>query len=254
MGKSARRKDNPKTVVKIDDNVSDDWITALAKKERLNGMTSAPVELSKSERIAKRDAKKIAREDRKTNLLSESARKNNKNGKTITNDIASNRPTASLRIVNKTTEKLTGISQKIIDRVTFYKTEKQSWKKPYSGTPVKPISNTRKRKLEIEDVIQPRRCDYGGIGLARPSLWIAIDDPSCQPKIEEEFAEHVDGFFGKQRTKAMKKQLDGNMLWRQIHNKTNVTNNLMLKRLNGKKLSEMNPDERVEAMLKAGII
>ena len=74
----------------------------------------------------------------------------------------------------------------------------------------------------------------------------------------------VPGFFGKQRTKAMKKQLDGNMLWRRLQQQRN-DNGVGNKqkqgkmtfpniKMDGKKLSEMTPDERVEAMIKAGMI
>jgi hypothetical protein len=65
------------------------------------------------------------------------------------------------------------------------------------------------------------------------------------PKLEQEFQEHIPGFFGKQRTKAMKKQLDGNMLWRQLAEKRYA-------KVNGRKLSDMTPDERVEALIAAG--
>jgi hypothetical protein len=80
-------------------------------------------------------------------------------------------------------------------------------------------------------------------------MFLSLRDPSFVPKLEEEFAEHVPGFFGKQKTKAMKKQLDGNMLWRQLAAKRTTED-----RVGGKKLSTMSPDERVEAMLKAGMI
>ena len=80
-------------------------------------------------------------------------------------------------------------------------------------------------------------------------MFLSLDDPSFFPKLEMEFAEHIPGFFGKQRTKAMKKQQAGKMLWRQLADKKNGH-----QKVNGKKLSEMTPDERVEAMLKAGMI
>ena len=84
-----------------------------------------------------------------------------------------------------------------------------------------------------------------GIGLARESLYISFLDPSYFPKLEEEFREHIPGFFGKQRSKAMKRQLDGNMLWRQLAEK---------KLPMGKKLKGMTPDERVQAMIDSGMI
>jgi hypothetical protein len=103
---------------------------------------------------------------------------------------------------------------------------------------------------------KPRKKDYGGLGLARPSLLIDLRDVSFIPKLEEEFAEHVAGFFGKQRTKAMKKQLDGNMLWRRLADKKGGkqgNQNLNIK-VDGKKLKDMTPDERVEAMIKLDMI
>ena len=102
----------------------------------------------------------------------------------------------------------------------------------------------RKRKLN-EDTIQPRSCDYSGIGMARNSMLIEFVDPSYYPKLEEEFHEHIPGFFGKQRTKAMKKQTDGNMLWRRMANS---------KQGMSKKLKGMSPDERVESMIDSGLM
>ena len=62
----------------------------------------------------------------------------------------------------------------------------------------------------------------------------------------------------------MKKQLDGNMLWRRLQqqrndngvgNKQKQGNTTLPNiKMDGKKLSEMTPDERVEAMIKAGMI
>ena len=95
--------------------------------------------------------------------------------------------------------------------------------------------------------------------MARPSMWIDLQDPSSLPKLREEFAEHIPGFFGKQRTKAMKKQLDGDMLWRQMLQKKREGDgdgNGGGKNPNKKKKKkrEMSADERVEAMLQAGAI
>ena len=86
--------------------------------------------------------------------------------------------------------------------------------------------------------LQPRKQDYGGLGLARPTLFIALNDPSFIPRLEQEFTEHIPGFFGKQRTKAMKKQLDGNMLWRRLAEKRIPKN-----------MKDLTPDKKVEAML-----
>eukprot|EP00536_Pseudo-nitzschia_multiseries_P017621 jgi/Psemu1/293127/fgenesh1_pg.1684_\ len=105
-------------------------------------------------------------------------------------------------------------------------------------------SSTKKRKRQkwTEDSIQPLRSDYSGIGLARDSMYIEFVDPSYFPKLEEEFQEHIPGFFGKQRTKAMKRQTDGNMLWRRLANEKKKNNG-------NKKFKQMSADERVQAMI-----
>lgn len=123
--------------------------------------------------------------------------------------------------------------------------------------------------------IQPRKCDYGGLGLVRKSLYLQLLDPSFIPKFNEEFAEHIPGFFGKQRTKAMKKQLDGDMLWRRLREQREnsevddgsrteakgaaakrgkKSEDWQERRVAGKKLRDMTPDERVDAMIKIGLI
>jgi hypothetical protein len=88
--------------------------------------------------------------------------------------------------------------------------QKHYAKKPY-GPGKLPAASVSKRKLNL----QPRKCDYGGIGLARPSLYIALDESGWRRKLNQNFLEHIPGFFGKQRSKAMKKQLNGDMLWKQ---------------------------------------
>lgn len=124
---------------------------------------------------------------------------------------------------------------------------------------------TKQRKYETSN-IQPHKRDYGGLGLARPSLFLPLLDPSFIPKLESEFEEHVVGFFGKQRTKAMKKQLDGDLLWRRLRaqkekggaatkgKKRRSEESWEDKKVDGKKLSDMSPDDRVEAMIKLGLI
>lgn len=124
---------------------------------------------------------------------------------------------------------------------------------------------TKQRKYETSN-IQPQKRDYGGLGLARPSLFLPLLDPSFIPKFEAEFEEHVVGFFGKQRTKAMKKQLDGDLLWRRLRaekekggaatkgKRGSSEESWQDKKVDGKKLSDMSPDDRVEAMIKLGLI
>lgn len=114
-----------------------------------------------------------------------------------------------------------------------------------------------------DSLLQPRKKDYGGLGQARPSLFLDLRDESFKPKLEEEFSEHIVGFYGKIRTKAMKKQTQSNMLWRQMlerkHQRTAAfeksDGKKITKRiLDGNAYSHLTPDQRVEAMIKAGII
>jgi len=130
-------------------------------------------------------------------------------------------------------------------------------KRPKPYVPAPPSTKKRKRQQQQDAAYwqQPRKSDYGGIGLARASLWIDLQDPSHQPKLVEEFQEHVPGFFGKQRTKAMKKQLDGNMLWRQLlQQKKQQQQQDSSGSTSKKKKKEKSPNERVEAMIQAGVL
>lgn len=151
-----------------------------------------------------------------------------------------------------TKKRLEYLSKIVEERISTLKKNNDRWKKPY--VPKTMISSSRKRKRDTSEVIvQPRPSDYGGIGLARPSLWIPLHDPSIVPLIVEEFSEHIPGFYGKQRTKAMKKQLDAKLIWRQMNNKAHK-DKLLSRVVDGKRLSDMNPDDRVLAMIKAGIV
>jgi len=113
-----------------------------------------------------------------------------------------------------------------------------------------------------ESLLQPRKRDYGGLGQARPSLFLDLRDESFKPKLEEKFSEHIAGFYGKIRTKAMKKQTEKNMLWRQLlerkqQGKTEsekLEGKKSVKVLNGNLFSHLTSDQRVEAMIKQGII
>jgi hypothetical protein len=127
------------------------------------------------------------------------------------------------------------------------------------------IPRPRRSQWDCES-IQPRKRDYGGMGLARTSLFLPFNDPSYIPKLTQEFQEHVPGFFGRQRTKAMKKQLNQNMLWKQVRSVAASASSPLQQsdrkglqktlpvRVSGKKLADMTPDERVEAMIRAGLI
>lgn len=235
----------------------EDWATALAARTTASETTTT----TKTERIEKRLAKKRRREESKqergkSNPIFEAPAEEN-DASSQKKPSARREHSAVASRASKQLHRLNLLSQKVEERVALIKqNSSKTWKKPYSPVPIVP----KKRRRQREDCQQPRASDYGGIGLARASLWIPLDDPSWQPKLEEEFAEHVPGFFGKQRTKAMKKQVDGKMLWRQLvaekqgqdlSSKQKLPGN---QKINGKKLSAMSPDERVEAMIRAGMI
>lgn len=93
---------------------------------------------------------------------------------------------------------------------TLDRTTEKAHRAPYDPGKA-PSASVSKRKLNL----QPRRSDYGGIGLARESVYIALNENGWRKKLCKKFIEHIPGFFGKQRTKAMKKQTSGDMLWRQ---------------------------------------
>lgn len=233
------------------------FISNLAKKAS-DSTTKLP---SKEERIQKRAAKKQKREQKQQQHTSSrqentSSRQKNENPHLKLNkqqqqeeQQQQDRKPAPQQL-NTDSYTTTSISKKRLRQLaTVCKQsiprQKKSYQKPFDGFD----SKRRKTKQLTDSTVQPRPKDYGGLGLARETLWLQLEDPSFTARLEEEFQEHIDGFFGKQRTKAMKKQLDGKMLWRQLQNNKNKN-----QKIDGKKLNSMTPDQRVEAMLKAGML
>jgi exonuclease VII large subunit len=222
----------------------DDWITKLAKQTTGASTTTASTSntnRSKAERIQQRLAKKQRREDRKAIALNlrESTRfrpDQSRHRKRYRDELNETEAPSAKKLTNN----LASAIQRLVQAAKASDTKRP---RPYTTKE----SIKYKRQKWDETHIQPRPRDYGGIGLARPSLFLSFTDPAFPPKLEEEFAEHIPGFFGKTRTKAMKKQLDKNMLWKQLAEKKN-------RKINGKKLSSMTPDERVEEMIKMGMI
>lgn len=108
--------------------------------------------------------------------------------------------------------------------------------------------------------IQPSVGSYGGLGFARPSLYLHLLDPSFVPKFREEYAEHIPGFFGKARSKVMKKQLDGDMLWRKLLEKKRggpgggTDKDWAEEKYRGKRIKDMHPDARVDALIRLGFL
>jgi len=229
VSKQGKRKDPPPSR-SFDNN----WLNSLIKQSG-----PAPDLPSKVERIEKRQAKKRRREERQQENSShhheEATQSLVLQRRRFETDERSHKNTSQ-----STSKKLKSLAKYVQTCVADFEIKKRN---AY-------VSNEPKGKAVVwkkwsPETVQPRKRDYGGLGIARPSMFLALSDPSFMPKLEQEFQEHIPGFFGKQRTKAMKKQLDGNMLWRKLAEKRHV-------KVNGRKLSDMTPDERVEAMIKAG--
>ena len=256
------------------DNLKD-WVTNLVKQQS-DVVVSAT---TKTERIEKRLAKKRRVDEVKNKVRNKTIATpvidtndfdevqtvaQDVNEPTLNNYSANYRQSLSLSTHYSRTQ-LDKFSTQLERCLDTIKERRKSWQKPYVPVPLISNNTSKRRRQQIannmENWFQPRRSNYGGIGLARPSLFLTFDDPSWQAKLEEEFLEHVPGFYGKQRTKAMKKQLDGQMLWRQLQKQklTGRTTTITSKKPNqlvigDKKLSRLNPDERVEAMIRAGYI
>mmetsp|Transcript_35690 Transcript_35690/g.78138 ORF Transcript_35690/g.78138 Transcript_35690/m.78138 type:complete len:330 (-) Transcript_35690:183-1172(-) len=117
-----------------------------------------------------------------------------------------------------------------------------------------------KRNKYEQSNIQPGVGSYGGLGFARPSLYLHLLDPSFVPKFREEYAEHITGFFGKARSKVMKKQLDGDMLWRKLLEKKRggpgggTDKDWAEEKYHGKRIKDMAPDARVDALIRLGFL
>lgn len=263
--------DTSRSVVSDNNTTNLSWISELSKQVVSGDLRSSSsnrqndIAVSKKERIQRRDAKKRRREERialgSKGTSQESLRKKKAND-TATNDKVHNNRTKSKEYSIRRLKHLQEVLQNIVSRFEEeYRNQNAKSLSPYISQDVKGKA-TSGQKL-TDDNIQPRKSDYGGLGFARKSLLISLRDISFVPKLEQEFAEHVHGFFGKQRTKAMKKQLDGNMLWRRLQQEKNSTrqsstskqnHDLNHIKWNGKKLSDMTPDERVEAMIKLNMI
>ncbi|CAB9502118.1 expressed unknown protein [Seminavis robusta] len=232
-----------KAKTNTNNNNMERWIANLAKKSL--DPSTAVSSSSKAERQEKRAAKRQRRQQKV---------QQKQQGRQIDHDAP---PTPTTTVVEeddttRTTSTQTQQQLRLLAMEFRDAVKRKKQKRPFQGYPLKSKRN-RKKKWDM----QPRPNDYGGLGLALPSLFLNLEDPAFSRRLEEEFQEHIDGFFGKQRTKAMKKQLDGQMLWRQIQRskqQQQTTTNKNSSLLDGKKLAKMTPDQRVEAMLEAGML
>jgi hypothetical protein len=252
-GKKTKKKD--RSSCSSSNMMMEDWIATLAKQE------TTEMTCSKASRIEKRAAKKRQREERKQKKLLVAERERwrkedllkmtfiDSKRKEATKEMRRRlNPDQTKPASAKEPKEMESPLQFLAERLKMRSQEKVSGKKsdvrPYSPEKSQKKAVVKKKMLDSSK-LQPRACDYGGLGLARPSLYIQLDDPAWKAVLEEEFQEHVPGFFGKQRSKVMKKQLDGNMLWRQM---------LQDKQQSKGKKKTIPADERVESMIKAGKI
>ncbi len=232
--------------------------------------------LSKQERIERRENKKRRRmekqlqQQQQQQCLRKEQQLSNKRQKQM-HDNQTNRQDADKindKRSNRTLIKLSNQIREITNSKQRTKSKNTATTDYFQSLSRNTVRGKATSKQQLTDQnIQPRKGDYNGLGLARPSLLILLRDESFIPKFEEEFREHVHGFFGKQRTKAMKKQLDGNMLWRRLlkekeggrgggSGKKSGGGNYDTKNVkwNGTTLTDMKPDERIEAMIQLGMI
>ncbi|GKY97897.1 hypothetical protein MPSEU_000747700 [Mayamaea pseudoterrestris] len=253
MTTTKKRKASNVTKRSKDATASSDWLNALVKQTSSEDPENNVS--SKQERIDKRLAKKQRQQERRqattaihntsTSAITEPAKTNSNKTKASKTQSFDSDPTRKglVRVAGKVHSAIVKSSEpQHAPSSTNMSRRPRLYQPDTSAT----TTNFKKRQWEVSS-IQPRRNDYGGIGLARDSLYLELSDPSFGAKLQQEFAEHVSGFFGKQRTKAMKKQLNSNMLWKQMATKKDL-------RIDGKRLGDMKPDDQVEALIKAGVI
>jgi hypothetical protein len=197
----------------------DDWASSLAKVSTSTETTIMPKEARKEKRAVKK-----ARRQQEQDLK---------------------RPPKPLEVPQPVSNRPDPSKRRLKRLALILRSLKNEY--PDDRRPFSPEARPIKKKRTLNDTtVQPRGKDYGGIGLARNSLFISFLDPSHVPKLEEEFEEHIPGFFGKTHTKAMKRQLDGNMLWRKMAEQK--------KAKMPKRLANLSSDQRVQAMIDSGTI
>mmetsp|Transcript_27435 Transcript_27435/g.64300 ORF Transcript_27435/g.64300 Transcript_27435/m.64300 type:complete len:293 (+) Transcript_27435:100-978(+) len=268
------------------ETVSIDWIASLARENASGGggdgnKGASAIIPSKEDRKRKRESKKRRREEERNRkeLHKRQQQQQQQKRSDATTDGASRAPKAApakavassssssfLRLSKFRLRRCSDLLRAIRADVEPKKNKKErstpfydlprtvNPKNPRTSHPYGELSRRTNRRggkrSWSANSIQPLASDYSGIGLARISLYIEFSDPSYYPKLEEEFNEHIPGFFGKQRTKAMKKQTDGNMLWRRLANEKKNK-----KKSDGgggsasKKFRGMTTDERVRALI-----
>ena len=179
-----------------------DWITALAQQ------ADTVVLPTKEARAAKRQAKKERRQQlqqqqrkkQKTQLIESS----NSNGKRNSHRQA--------KLLHKWRQDW----QRLVEQ----KAPKYSPPVVTSDRQPRNFPHTVRHKkipLTSDSKPQPRSRDYGGLGLAQPSIYLEFTDPSWSARLATDFATHVAGWSGKPpMVQAVKKQRDANLLWKRL--------------------------------------
>ena len=167
-----------KKTLKRESQQLEDWVSCLVKRSTEAGTTT-----TKQQRIAKRAAKKRRREERKV--------KPDAPSDYGTDVAASTREKRSEMREKKSKQLLTLTALEMHKCVKALMAHGSGRGDKYEGSG---IAKARKRKrMRNEENTQPRNRDYGGIGLARPSIYLNLDDPGFSRKLEDEFGEHIPG-------------------------------------------------------------
>jgi len=119
--------------------------------------------------------------------------------------------------------------------------------------PWEPPKPKKKKKLTSDaPYLQPRSKDYNGQGLARPSIFIDLEEPGFEPLFAKEFFTHVDGFYGKVKTKAMKKQRAAEAMGAGGGEMGGAVDASAL--MKGKGMEGLTPDQKVEMLMRKGML
>ena len=215
-----------------------DWLLSLASKAvATDGGNSSKSSshchptLSKAERIERRRRKNAEREQRRKQAI-EKKRSTRRNADQATDNTESTKEPRS----RKKNEGISRASKRTLQELATRLSEAHSSSEQAprktkkrkardqgddcvtlkNGISAEPKGKATKQSTLRHDSkeLQPRARDYNGQGLARPSIFLQLNDPSFLPKLELEFGEHIEGFFGRAKTKSAKKQEARGMLWK----------------------------------------
>ena len=215
-----------------------DFVTALAQ----SATSDAAFLPDKAERIAKRQAKRQRKQQEHAAARAQKKQKEEAKQAAVTSKAHRTSTTTSRR-----QEQLLAEFKRAWEALVAMQAENSRYSPPVQTSDRKPRNyphTVQHKKMKVS--LEPRKSDYGGLGLARPTLYLPFADPSWQPRLQQAFAEHIPGWSGKPpMMQAMKKQRDANLLWKRLQREKESGSS-------NKATRHLTPDERVEAMLKAG--